>query len=202
MNSSSTFTITLTAWVACSLALAAQSARIAAWSDANYQRFTPQSFANYAPAARVLDRNTVDHNLLDAAVFYATNAARVSHGLAPLRFARALHESAYEHSCDMAAGNFFAHENPKNAAKRTPWQRMAAKGVSGGNRAENIAARFVQNATYLSCASQIVKQWMDSPGHRANILNGKFTYLGCGVHPCGCPQFHLFATQNFASIVP
>ena len=72
-----TFTITFAAWVACSLALTAQSARIPAWSDAHYERFTPQAFTHFAPAARVLDRNAVDHNLLDAAVFYATNAARV-----------------------------------------------------------------------------------------------------------------------------
>ena len=72
----------------------------------------------------------------------------------------------------------------------------------GGSRAENIAMRTASGMTYLACADQIVKQWMKSPGHRANILNRKLTFLGCGAHACRCPKFHLHATQNFASSAP
>ena len=40
---------------------------------------------------------------------------------------------------------------------------------------------------------------MKSPGHRRNLLDPRVRFLGCGVHACRCPQFHLLATQNFAS---
>jgi uncharacterized protein YkwD len=62
--------------------------------------------------------------------------------------------------------------------------------------------RTANGLTYLDCADAIVKQWMNSPGHRANILNSRLSYLGCGAHACRCPKFHLHATQNFASILP
>ena len=102
----------------------------------------------------------------------------------------------------MAVLGFFSHDNPKDATKRTPWLRMEAKGVFGGERAENIAMRTANGLTYLAYADAIVKMWMESPGHRASILNRRLTFLGCGAHACACPKFHLHATQNFGSVVP
>ena len=55
--------------------------------------------------------------------------------------------------------------------------------------------------TYLACADAIVKQWINSPGHRANNLNRKLLFFGCGARACTCPEFHLYATQNFAYVV-
>lgn len=173
------------------------------WSDADYARFTPTTFRQHPPAQRVLDRAALDYELLSAALHYATNAERIKQGLAPLAYSRALRDAAFEHSRDMAEGNFFSHDNPKDTAKRTPWLRMAAKGVAGGYRAENIARNTTAAAsTYLSAADALVKQWMNSPGHRANILNPRLTSLGCGAHACRCPKFHQLATQNFASVGP
>ena len=81
--------------------------------------------------------------------------------------------------------------------------QATAKGVAGGYRAENIARNTTATgSTYLSSAEALVKQWMNSPGHRANILNPRLTRLGCGAHACRCPKFHLLATQNFASAAP
>lgn len=109
---------------------------------------------------------------------------------------------AYEHSRDMALENFFSHENPNDPTKRTAWQRMEAKGLKSGERAENIAMRTSNGLTYLAFADEMVKLWMKSPGHRANILNRNLAFLGCGVHVCTCIKFHIYATQNFASVVP
>lgn len=174
-----------------------------AWSDADYARFTPETFRQHPPAQRALDRTILDYELLSAALHYATNAERIKKGLAPLAYSRGLRDAAFEHSRDMAEAGFFSHDNPKDAAKRTPWQRMAAKGVAGGYRAENIARNTTAaSSTYLSVADALVKQWMNSPGHRANILNPRLTRLGCGAHACRCPKFHLLATQNFASAGP
>lgn len=167
------------------------------WSAADYARFTHESFRQHGSAQRVLERGSIDYALLNAALFYATNAERVKHKLPPFQFSAALTASAFEHSRDMALQDFFSHENPKDAAKRTPWQRMAAHGVAGGTRAENIAMRTVSNLTYLTYVDMTLKQWMDSSGHRKNILNPKLTAMGCGAHACRCPKFHLYATQNF-----
>lgn len=179
---------------------AAQDA--AEWTATDYARFTPDTFRQHPPAQQVMDREKLDHALLNAALFFATNTERVKHKLPPFQPSRALTQSAFEHSRDMALQGFFSHQNPKQAAKRTPWQRMAAQGVHGGYRAENIAMRTARTVTYLDAADALLKQWMNSPGHRANILNAKFTCLGCGAHFCRTAKLQLYATQNFASTVP
>lgn len=173
-----------------------------AWAEADYARFTPTTFRLHPPLQRVMDCAALDYALLNAAIFFATNAERAKQKLPLFQPSRPLTESAFEHSREMALQGFFSHDNPKDAARRTPWQRMEAKGVTGGSRAENIAMRTASGMTYLACADAIVKQWMKSPGHRANILNRKLTFLGCGAHACRCPKFHLHATQNFASPAP
>ncbi len=209
MKNSSSMMMQLIALLLLPLAAQAQEAAQAgnrsqstAWTAADYGFYTPASFSQHPAARQVMDRENMDHALLNAALFFATNTERLRHRLLPFQPSRALTESAFEHSRDMALRGFFSHQNPKDAAKRTPWQRMAAKGVTGGHRAENIAMRTVHGTTYLAAANAIVQQWMKSPGHRANILNPKFTHVGCGAHFCLCAQSHLHATQNFASAVP
>lgn len=182
--------------------VAEDTAEPAHWTMADYELFTPVTFRQHAPALQVMDRTKLDGALLSAAIFFATNAEREKHKLPLFQTSRALMACALEHSRDMALENFFSHENPHDPAKRTPWQRMEAKGLKSGERAENIAMRMVNNLTYLAFADEMVKMWMNSPGHRANILNRKLLFLGCGVHACTCPKFHLYATQNFASVVP
>ncbi|MFN0080590.1 MAG: CAP domain-containing protein [Prosthecobacter sp.] len=181
---------------------AAASVETPPWTAADYARFTPATFRLHPPVLRVMDRMALDHALLNAALFFATNAERAKHQLPLFHPSRALTVSAFGHSRDMTLQDFFSHQNPKDATKRTPWQRMAAQGVSGGQRAENIAMRTVNGLTYLAGADAIVQMWMNSPGHRANILNRNLTFLGCGAHGCRCPKFHLHATQNFGSEVP
>ncbi|MBE2282866.1 MAG: CAP domain-containing protein [Prosthecobacter sp.] len=173
----------------------------AAWTAEDYARFTPATFSQHQAAQQVMDRDQIDHALLNAALFFATNTERLRHRLPPFQPSRALTLSAFEHSRDMALKGFFSHQNPKDAAKRTPWQRMAAQGVTGGHRAENIAMRTARGVTYLDAAQALLKQWMNSPGHRANILNPKFAFLGCGAHFCRSAKLQLYATQNFASTV-
>ncbi|WP_395744872.1 CAP domain-containing protein [Prosthecobacter sp.] len=172
------------------------------WTTADYELHTLATFRAYPPALRVLDRATLDTGLLSAAIFFATNAEREKHKLPLFRTSRALMACAYEHSRDMATENFFSHENPHDPAKRTAWQRLEAKGLKSGELAENIAMRTSNGLTYLAFADEMVKLWMNSPGHRANILNPRLLFLGCGTHACNCAKFHIYATQNFASVAP
>lgn len=174
----------------------------APWTTADYAAFTSETFRLHPPASQVMDRATLDTGLLSAAIFFATNEQRAKHKLPLFQTSLALRACAFEHSRDMALENFFSHENPNDPAKHTPWQRMEAKGLKSGERAENIAMRTVNGLTYMAFADEMVKMWMNSRGHRANILNPRLLFLGCGVHACNCPKFHLYGTQNFASVAP
>ena len=174
----------------------------APWTFADYERFNSTTFRLHPPVLKVMDRAKMDVGLLNAAIFFATNTEREKHKLPMFQTSRALAACAYEHSRDMALENFFSHENPNDPSKRTAWQRMETKGLKNGERAENIAMRTTNGLTYIAFADEMVKLWMKSPGHRANILNRNLIFLGCGVHACTCPKFHVYATQNFASVVP
>ena len=181
---------------------AADMVQSAPWTFADYERFNSAMFRLHPPVLKVMDRAEMDVGLLNAAIFFVTNTEREKHKLPMFQTSRALTACAYEHSRDMALENFFSHENPNDPSRRTAWQRMEAKGLKSGERAENIAMRTTNGLTYLAFADEMVKLWMNSPGHRANILNRNLLFLGCGVHACTCPKFHVYATQNFASVVP
>ncbi|SFD00219.1 CAP domain-containing protein [Streptomyces aidingensis] len=116
-------------------------------------------------------------------VLRLVNEARAEAGCRPLAPDTGLDGLAKAFSQDMAARNFFDHVDPDG---RTPWDRAEARGITslGG---ENIA-RGQQNA------AAVMESWMNSEGHRANILNCDFTTLGVGVHiGPGGPWW----TQNF-----
>ncbi|CAM5669766.1 CAP domain-containing protein [Streptomyces aurantiogriseus] len=118
-----------------------------------------------------------------AEVLKLVNEERSKVGCSPLAANSALADLAEKFSEDMAARGFFDHTDPDGA---TPWDRAAKAGISdlGG---ENIARGQTD-------AAAVMEAWMNSPGHRANILNCDFKTLGVGVHfGSGGPWW----TQNF-----
>ncbi|MEW2545628.1 CAP domain-containing protein [Streptomyces sp. NPDC047002] len=106
-----------------------------------------------------------------AQVLALVNQERAKAGCSPLRDDSSLDSLAQDFSDDMAARGFFDHTDPDG---RTPWDRADAAGVQklGG---ENIARG-------QSDAQAVMDAWMNSEGHRANILNCDYTRLGVGVH--------------------
>ncbi|MFM7180707.1 MAG: CAP domain-containing protein [Verrucomicrobiales bacterium] len=166
-------------------------------------RIPAEPFAKHPPAQRLLDRAKLDHRLLSAAIFHATNRQRTAHKFPPLVHSEALSRAAQGHSNAMAAGGFFAHDNPKDRDRKTMKQRLELEGIKEGFRSENIAKTPVQGLTYLSAADAMVAQWMKSRRHRNAILDRKMLYLGCGgqVDPLS-PHFYILGTQNFASSLP
>ncbi|MFC9329404.1 CAP domain-containing protein [Kitasatospora sp. NPDC057015] len=106
-----------------------------------------------------------------AAVLALVNEQRKAAGCAPVTADARLDALAKAFSDDMAARGFFDHTDPDG---HTPWDRAKAVGISnlGG---ENIARG-------QATAEAVMTAWMNSPGHRANILNCQFTKLGVGVH--------------------
>jgi uncharacterized protein YkwD len=116
-----------------------------------------------------------------------TNAQRAQNGCQALTANATLTSVAQAHSADMAARGFFDHINPDG---RSPFDRMSAAGYSYSLAAENIAAGQATPAA-------VVDAWMNSSGHRANILNCKLTELGVGYATGG--SYGTYWTQDFGT---
>ena len=144
----------------------------------------------------------INYELFNAAIFYCTNIQRIKYGRKPLKHSVYLQKSAEDHSKDMVIYNFYSHKSPVKG-KRTMKDRFSAVGIDSDYKAENIFNSFEKNPTYWSFASELVQGWMDSNGHKKNILNSKYNYLGCGVYYYENPEwkdyFWVKATQNFSS---
>ncbi|MFD0687218.1 CAP domain-containing protein [Actinomadura fibrosa] len=119
-------------------------------------------------------------------VIALTNAERAKHGCGPLTLDAKLQSAAQAHSADMVARNFFDHTNPSG---KDPGDRITAAGYRWSTYGENIAAGQQTPASVMS-------SWMNSPGHRANILNCKFKNIGVGVAKKGNSPYW---TQDFGT---
>lgn len=108
---------------------------------------------------------------VEAEVLSLVNKERAKVGCSPVRSDSALADLAGDFSADMAARGFFDHTDPGGA---TPWDRAAKAGVQGLG-GENIARGQAD-------AAAVMNSWMNSDGHRANILNCDYKTLGVGVH--------------------
>ncbi|NUR98837.1 MAG: CAP domain-containing protein [Kribbellaceae bacterium] len=106
-------------------------------------------------------------------VLTLTNQERAKSGCGPLRFNKSLVRAAEAHAADMVDQHYFAHDSLDG---RSPFDRMKAAGFTGGSMAENIAVGY-------SSPAAVVAGWMQSPGHRANILNCAYTMIGIGYDP-------------------
>ncbi|MEU1516308.1 CAP domain-containing protein [Streptomyces sp. NPDC005811] len=105
-----------------------------------------------------------------AEVVELTNRERTRAGLRPLAVDPLLTTAAQAHCADMVARAFYSHTSPEGTQ---PWDRAAAAGSTRRTIGENIACG-------QRSAAEVVEGWMNSPGHRANILKPAFTHLGVG----------------------
>ncbi|MEU5535512.1 CAP domain-containing protein [Streptomyces sp. NPDC020362] len=118
--------------------------------------------------ARPLTRGALSRTATE--VVALTNTERARAGLPPLTADPLLATAAQAHCADMAARDFYAHTSPDGSE---PWDRAAAAGSRRSTIGENIACGQRSPA-------EVVDGWMNSPGHRANILKPEFTHLGVG----------------------
>lgn len=114
--------------------------------------------------------NNITISAVEQAVLNLTNAERQKAGLSPLQADQNLMASAREKSKDMATKNYFSHTSPTYGS---PFDQMKQFGVTYKAAGENIAMGQRN-------AEAVVKAWMDSPGHRENILKPNFTHIGIG----------------------
>jgi uncharacterized protein YkwD len=138
----------------------------------------------------VMKLETFDHDLLSQAIFRETNKARIANAVRPL-----IGLTELDHAADMQA-NYLALTLTVGHYSMFPHEhrivdRVDLAGLDPACVAENAimlpASRGPDEVrtdyTYAEFAAQIVDGWMNSPGHRANLLDPTYTHLGCAARP-------------------
>lgn len=125
----------------------------------------------------------------EAEVINLINQERANEGLPALSSQSQLTSAARTHSDDMACNNFFSHTSPTTGS---PFDRIVAAGYSYSAAGENIAAGY-------GSPSALVDGWMNSSGHRANILSASFTQIGVGYAYWAESDYGAYWTAVFAS---
>ncbi|NUB90738.1 CAP domain-containing protein [Haloterrigena sp. SYSU A121-1] len=150
----------------------------------------------------------IDRAALERYVHEAVNEERTARGLEPLEFDTELRDIARAHSEDMAERGYFSHVDPEGNDVTDRYERAGyecnANGYTGG---ENLAQTWydtpvvdddgetVRYETEQELADGIVTQWMNSPGHRENLLATQWENEGIGVYVTD--DNRVFVTQNF-----
>lgn len=120
---------------------------------------------------------------MESQVVNIVNRERTQRGLKPLTSNWQLARVARYKSEDMYRNNYFSHQSPVYGS---PFDMLRSFGIRFTAAAENIAKG-------QTTAQSVMNTWMNSAGHRANILNGNFTEIGVGYVNHGTP----FWTQMF-----
>lgn len=202
---------------------------MAQWEASDYLKYDYTNFEQNPLFHERIDFNDIDIRLAHAAIFFMTNKIRVEHGLQPLAYLEELECAAWNHAKHMVEGNFFSHTDNHNSGWREVGDRYRQCGIVNPNGAENIATEFgleyqagtplyvldkhngvfsytpngepLPARTYLSLAEVLLESWMNSPGHRKNILSENGLQLGCGIYFFPDPSFNnimsVKAVQNF-----
>lgn len=113
------------------------------------------------------------------------NQERAKAGVSPLKLSTSLDSMAKVKAEDMRDNNYFSHTSPSYGS---PFDMMKKFGISFSTAGENIAAG-------QQSASDVMNSWMNSPGHRQNILNPSYTEIGIGVAKGG--SYGTYWVQDF-----
>jgi uncharacterized protein YkwD len=159
---------------------------------------SPRHFAAIAACVLLLSLNPAEAlsdrlSTLEQRVVARTNSERARRGLPSLRLDRFLQRAARIQSDEMATLGYFSHTSPVSG-HRTVRDRVQAAGLREAVAVgENIA--YYEGHSVNSAASQVVADWMQSPGHRRNILSRGWARIGVAIAVRGRKTL---ATQVFA----
>ena len=117
------------------------------------------------------DRQPAQNDTRAEQVLALVNAERAKYGMDPVKWDSSLAAVAENHCADMIARDFFDHNNPDG---ETPFDRLDKANISYWMAGENIAAG-------QSTPEAAMNDWMNSQGHRQNILNASYKSLGVAV---------------------
>ncbi|MGE3180776.1 MAG: CAP domain-containing protein [Phycisphaerae bacterium] len=131
-------------------------------------------------------RSVANADLLRDQILQRVNWERSAAGLNPVRRNATLEAQAEQYACEMIHYDFFAHDNP-------------ATGSTLRDRAEQFGYNYLTIGENLAggqeTAQEAMDGWMNSPGHRANILNPDFEELGVGIRAGG--DYGMYWVQEF-----
>ena len=130
---------------------------------ANYDLIYPGQIINIPTT----DKDVTEY---EKEVVRLVNIERSKNGLSPLTYDWELSRVARYKSQDMKDNNYFSHTSPTYG---TPFQMMKSFGITYKTAGENIARGY-------NTPESVVNGWMNSSGHRANILNSTYTRIGVG----------------------
>jgi uncharacterized protein YkwD len=124
-----------------------------------------------------------------------TNAERAKEGLSALQLNPNLNLAAQNHSEDMALRDYFSHTGVNGSSSG---DRATAAGYQFSSLGENIAAGYIT-------PQEVVQGWMNSPGHRANIMNGNYREMGLGYYylesDTGNVNYNYYWSQEFGTAI-
>jgi uncharacterized protein YkwD len=140
---------------------------------------TPSHAATAPCAATDIAASNTSPSSVGSAIRCLVNAQRAAHGLRGLRASRQLRIAAEDHGSDMVSHRFFAHVSPLAGAitDRARSAGYLSRATDGYVLGEDIA----WGEGDLSTPAAIVTAWMNSPAHRAVILDRDFRDVGVGV---------------------
>lgn len=122
-----------------------------------------------APASQIQAPSATEQAMINDALAQA-NTIRAENGLPLLQFDSQIFSAAQAHALDMFNRNYFEHSTPEG---KSPFDRMHDQGVRFGYAAENIAHG-------QRTAVDVFRSWLNSPGHRQNLLNPRYHRHGIG----------------------
>jgi uncharacterized protein YkwD len=108
------------------------------------------------------------------AILCLLNGERTSRGLRRVHLNHKLSVAAKRHSRDMVKRRYFDHTSPSGST-------FTGRVSSAGYRFRSLGENIAWGSGSLATPRSIMRSWMNSPGHRANILRGKFREIGIGV---------------------
>jgi uncharacterized protein YkwD len=165
------------------IALAALLAPTASASAHGHQHRAPQQRALGACSSSHAEVRAAAIRRARDATLCLLNRVRARYGLRPLRLNARLSHAARAHSRDMVRHRYFAHDSRNG---RSPFDRMRATHYVPRNAAWWLGENIGWGSGTLSAPAAMVRAWMHSPPHRANILSRHFRDIGIGIAP-GAP---------------
>jgi uncharacterized protein YkwD len=138
---------------------------------------SPAAAEQACPAANGTPANSTKREILRATLC-ELNRERAHHGLRRLKLNKKLSRAARRHARDMAKRNYFSHETLGGGSFV---DRIRREGYLRGARSWMVGENLAWGSRGYSRPSVIMRMWMKSQGHRANILNGSFKEIGIGL---------------------
>ena len=127
-----------------------------------------------APTASADTRTVTAVDSLEAQVLAQLNAIRRKHGLVPLKISRPLTAAADAHSTAMGTHGFFAHDSRDGSEF---WKRLKRFYGPAGYSQWSVGENLLWSSGRLD-AAEALRLWMNSPGHRKNILTARWREIG------------------------